>query len=303
MKDCIIIGAGPAGLTAAIYAARAGHTVQVFEELIHGGQVSSTPEVENYPAIKKISGVEFAMNIYDQALSFGVEILYEKIVKVELQGRVKKVYTAKNQYDATTVIIANGAKRRMLECEGEERLKGRGVSYCATCDGAFYKDKVTAIVGGGNTALEDALFLANNCEKVYLIHRRDAFRASHILIDAVVKNPKIEIIYNSTVKAITGENSVSGVTVENKLDNQTRELDIAGIFIAVGLVPENQVFAEEITLDKTGYIVAGENCHTNVEGVFVAGDTRTKSLRQIVTAASDGAIASVEMSTYILGKS
>ncbi len=302
MRDCIIIGAGPAGLTAAIYAARAGHSVIVFEETIHGGQVALTPEVENYPGIKKISGVQFAMDIYDHATSLGVEVRYDKIAKAEFAGKTKKLYTAKEEFEAKTVIIANGAKRRELGCKGEERLKGRGVSYCATCDGAFYKDKITAIVGGGNTALEDALFLANNCEKVYLIHRRDEFRGSKILVDAVLKNEKIDIIYDSLVTEIKGENKVESIDVQNKKTEESKTLEIAGIFIAVGTVPDNKVFGDELLLDEVGYIVAGEKCHTNIEGVYAAGDTRTKSLRQIVTAASDGAIAAVEMSAYILAK-
>ncbi len=302
MRDCIIIGAGPAGLTAAIYAARAGHSVIVFEETIHGGQVALTPEVENYPGIKKISGVQFAMDIYDHATSLGVEVRYDKIAKAEFSGKTKKLYTAKEEFEAKTVIIANGAKRRELGCKGEERLKGRGVSYCATCDGAFYKDKITAIVGGGNTALEDALFLANNCEKVYLIHRRDEFRGSKILVDAVLKNEKIDIIYDSFVTEIKGENKVESIDVQNKKTDESKTLEIAGIFIAVGTVPDNKVFGDELLLDEVGYIVAGEKCHTNIEGVYAAGDTRTKNLRQIVTAASDGAIAAVEMSAYILAK-
>ncbi|MEG2915973.1 MAG: thioredoxin-disulfide reductase [Oscillospiraceae bacterium] len=302
MYDCIIIGAGPAGLTSAIYAARAGHSVVVFEEMIHGGQVASTPEVENYPAIKKISGVEFAMNIYEQATDLGVEVIYDSIISANLLGKVKTVKTSSKEYEAKTVIIANGAKRRKLGCDGEERLSGMGVSYCATCDGAFYKGKVTAIVGGGNTALEDALFLSNNCKEVHLIHHRDEFRGSQILIDSVVTKENIIIHYDSAVTKIDGERKVENISVQNVKTNDVEIINVSGIFIAVGLEPTNSIFEGQIELDKGGYITASENCHTNVEGVYVAGDTRTKGLRQIITAASDGAIAAVEMSTYVLAE-
>lgn len=303
MYDCIIIGAGPAGLTAAIYAARAGKNVVVFEELIQGGQVANTPEVENYPAIKKVSGVEFAMNIYDQATSLGVEVIYDKVSDVELTGKTKIIKTSSKTYEAKTVIIANGVKRRKLGCDGEERLSGMGVSYCATCDGAFYKQKVTAVVGGGNTALEDALYLANICTQVHLIHRRDNFRGNKILADLVEEKENIIIHYNSEVLKINGENKVESITLRTIGTDETEIVDLSGVFVAIGLMPENDIFKNQIKLDKNGYIEAGEDCHTNIDGVFVAGDTRTKILRQIVTATSDGAMAATEMVNYIVANS
>ena len=222
-----------------------------------------------------------------------------KISSVSLTEKEKVVVTNKEEYRAKTVIIANGAQHRLLGCEGEDRLSGRGVSYCATCDGAFYKGKDVVIVGGGNTALEDALFLANNCSKVVLIHRRDSFRAHQVTVDAVLARENIEVVYDSVVQSINGEKSVESVTVKNVKDGSERQIEVSGVFIAVGLAPDNKLFEGVIDLDEGGYIRAGEDCHTNVPGVFVAGDTRTKLLRQLITAAADGAVAAVEASNYI----
>lgn len=298
MVDLIVIGAGPAGLTAAIYAARAGHTVTVLEELVFGGQVATTPEVENYPAIRKIDGVEFSMNLYNQATELGAVVEFAGATKVELEGPVKKIYSGDKVYEAKAVIIANGAKRRKLDVPGEDRLSGKGVSYCATCDGAFYRGKVTAIVGGGNTALEDALFLANNCETVHLIHRRDSFRGNKILSDAVLARKNIVIHYDTVPKEITGDSVVEGIVLSNLKTGEEETVPVSGVFVAVGLAPDNRLVEGQVELEN-GYIKAGEDCATNLPGVFVAGDTRTKAIRQIVTAASDGAIAAVNASTYI----
>lgn len=302
MYDCLIIGAGPAGLTASIYAARAGLKVLVFEELVQGGQVATTPEVDNYPGIKHMSGVEFAMSIYEQAVELGVEVVYEKIIEADLKGEVKKLKTSSKEYEGRAVIIANGAKRRKIGCKGEEEFTGSGVSYCATCDGAFYKNKVTAVVGGGNTALEDAVYLANLCKEVHLIHRRDEFRGSPILADALKAKENIIIHYNCTTEEIKGNMKVNSVVIKNKLTGETEEIQIDGIFGAVGLAPENDIFDGQIDLDANGYIVSDESCHTNLKGVYAAGDTRTKKLRQIVTAASDGAMAASEMYAEILSE-
>lgn len=300
MVDVLIIGAGPAGLSAAIYALRAGHTAVVLEELIYGGQVANTPDVENYPAIGHISGVDFAMNIYNQAVALGADVQFDGAAAVDLTGPVKKVTTTGGKvWEAKTVIIANGARRRKLECPGEAEFTARGVSYCATCDGAFYRGQDVAIVGGGNTALEDAMFLANNCKTVHLIHRRDTFRGNQILVDALLKKENITIHYDSVPQRITGEQTVSGITLKNVKTEEETSVPVSGVFVAVGLIPDNALFADQITLDPAGYVQAGEDCHTNLPGVFVAGDTRTKTLRQIVTAASDGAMAAVEASNYI----
>ena len=299
MKDVLIIGAGPAGLTAAIYALRSGLDVLVFEQLVYGGQVANTPEVENYPAVKKITGFDFAMNLYEQAAELGAEICMEQVTQVQLTGEVKTVFTTGGAYEGRTVIIANGAKRRKLGCDGEERLQGKGVSYCATCDGAFFKGKDVAIVGGGNTALEDALFLSNNCRKVYLVHRRDTFRGSKILSDAVKARENIEILYDSVPQAILGEQKVEAVRIRNKKEDSLRDYPVSAVFVAVGLEPENQMFASALDLDEAGYFIADETCATKIPGVYVAGDSRKKLLRQIVTAAADGAVAAFQAANYL----
>ncbi len=299
MFDMIIIGAGTAGLTAAIYGLRAGLSVVVLEEFIYGGQIANTPDVENYPGIEKISGADFGITLYEQAKKYGALIKFEGVKNIKLTGQVKEVSTNKTTYQGKTVIIANGAKRRKLGCKGEEEFSGRGVSYCATCDGAFYKGKEVVIVGGGNTAVEDALFLANNCQKVHVVHRRDSFRASQVLVDSLKARENIIIHYDSVVEEISGTKSVERAIIKNLKDNTATELTISGVFVAVGLEPDNSIYQSEILLDKNGYIQAGENCKTNVEGVYAAGDTRTKTLRQLVTAAADGAVAAFEAGNYI----
>lgn len=297
--DVVIIGAGPAGLSAAVYARRAGLTVAVLEQNIYGGQIVNTPEVENYPGTGKTTGVELAMALYNQAAETGADIILEGVTEVRLQQNPKVVVTTGGEYQAGAVIIANGAKRRLLGCPGEDTFSGRGVSYCATCDGAFFRGKEVSIVGGGNTALEDALFLANNCSKVYLIHRRDQFRGSKILADAVVAKQNIEILYDSTVEEVTGSDKVEAVRVRNKLSGQETTLPVSALFVAVGLAPENSLFAGQVDLSEAGYIAAGEDCCTSCDGVFVAGDTRTKELRQIVTAAADGAVAATAAARWL----
>ncbi|HGM1122276.1 TPA: thioredoxin-disulfide reductase [Clostridioides difficile] len=299
MVDIIVIGAGPAGLTSAIYAMRAGLSVTVFEKNIYGGQVASTSEVENYPAVQKISGVEFSNNIYNQAVAQGVDIQFDEVEEINLEEKVKVVKTSSGEHKAKAVILANGVERRKLGCAGEKEFTGRGVSYCATCDGAFFKDKEVAIVGGGNTALEDALFLANNCTKVYLIHRRDSFRGEEVLEKSVKARKNIEILYSHGVEKIEGENTVSKIEVKNLKTEEKRTIDVSGIFIAIGLKPNNKMFENVLDLDEGGYIISDESCTTSVEGVYVAGDSRTKFLRQIITAASDGAIAAVQAANYI----
>nr|UWI48662.1 thioredoxin-disulfide reductase [Clostridioides difficile] len=299
MVDIIVIGAGPAGLTSAIYAMRAGLSVTVFEKSIYGGQVASTSEVENYPAVQKISGIEFSTNIYNQAVSQGVDIQFDEVEEIHLEGKVKIVKTASGEHKAKAVILANGVERRKLGCIGEKEFTGRGVSYCATCDGAFFKNKEVAIVGGGNTALEDALFLANNCTKVYLIHRRDDFRGEEVLEKSVKARKNIEILYSHGVEKIEGEKTVSRIEVKDLKTEEKRTIDVSGIFIAIGLKPNNKMFENVLDLDEGGYIVSDESCTTSVEGVYVAGDSRTKFLRQIITAASDGAIAAVQAANYI----
>lgn len=292
MTDVIIIGAGPAGLTAALYAARAGLSVLVFEKNIYGGQVAVTSEVENYPAIERITGAEFSKSLYKQVIKQNVEVRLEEVKRVDFAGDVKKIFTDSGEYDAKTVIIANGVKRRKLGCKGEAEFVGRGVSYCATCDGAFFKGKDVAVVGGGNTAVEDALFLSNICKSVTVLVRGDKVRAERLLLEAAKAKSNITFKYNTVVEEICGENgSVSSLSIVDKVSSEESKLDVAAIFIAIGLEPSNSIFSEFVELDEHGYIVADESCLTKVPGVFVAGDTRTKTLRQIVTAAADGAAA------------
>lgn len=299
MTDVVIIGAGPAGLAASVYAARAGLSCVILETTMYGGQITTTPEVENYPSIKKISGWELAQNMYEQAMSFGVTLNFETVEGLEINGSIKTVVTNENTYEAKAVIIANGAKRRQLGCKGEEELSGVGVSYCAYCDGSFFKDKTAVVVGGGNTALEDALYLANICSKVYLVHRRDEFRAEKHLINAVNANSKIEPLLSQTPVEITGEKAVDGIVLKNTATGEESRVAADCVFVAIGLSPENSMFSELVELDAGGYIVAAEDCKTSAPGVFAAGDTRTKALRQIVTAASDGAVAAAQAAAFI----
>lgn len=299
MIDVLIIGGGPAGLSAAIYAKRAGVSTLVLEQSIYGGQITNTPEVENYPGVLKISGADLAMLLYEQVNDLGVEVRLEGVESLDLTGPVKTVRTAQETYEARTVIIANGAKRRKLECPGEERLAGHGVSYCATCDGAFFRGKEVAIVGGGNTALEDALFLSNHCSMVHLVHRRDAFRGSKILADAVLARENIQIHYDSVTQEIQGDSKVSAIVLKNVKTDAVETVPVSGVFVAVGLAPDNGIFAGQVELDPAGYIVAGEDCKTSQEGVYAAGDTRTKEVRQIITAAADGAVAAVEAANRV----
>lgn len=298
MIDVLIIGAGCAGLTAAIYAKRAGHSVVVLEKFFHGGQISVTNEVENYPAIDKISGPDLANRIYEQAAALGADIRYEDVTAVALEGPVKRVTTSGGTYEARTVIVANGVQRRKLQCPGEEKFLGRGVSYCATCDGAFFKGRDAAVIGGGNTALEDALFLANLCRRVYIVHRRDAYRGEKLLAEAVAARDNILPLFNRTVESIGGTDTVESITLWDVQGGARETLPVSAVFVAIGMQPDNGMFAA-LGLDENGYIQADESCMTRVPGVFVAGDTRTKWLRQIITAAADGAVAASRAGKYI----
>jgi thioredoxin reductase (NADPH) len=297
--DIAIIGAGTAGLSAALYARRAGMSSINFESRVHGGMIINTPEVENYPALPKLSGVEFATNLYEQATDFGAEIVYEKVTGVDLKGDIKTVTTDGGKYEAKTVIIATGAKRRKLEIPGEDTHIGRGVSYCATCDGAFFKGKVATVVGGGDSALEDAIYLSAICEKVYLVHRRDSFRAPKITVDKVMSNPKIQVMLNTVPVEIPGRDNITQLNVKDALSGKESSIKTDAVFVAVGLAPDNSMFAGQINLTPDGYIDAGEDCKTNIPGVFVAGDNRKKPLRQLVTAAADGTNAAYGAGEYI----
>lgn len=297
--DIVIVGAGTAGLSAAIYAVRAGKSVIVLEATTHGGQIVNTPEVENYPGIQKISGFEFANNLYKQAKSLGAEVIYEKVIGIEVNGEEKIVHTTKEDYQAKAVILATGAKNRPLGLEHEKEWIGAGISYCAICDGMFYRGKDVAVAGGGNTALENAIFLTNYCRKVYLIHRRDAFRGEEKLLQTLKEKPNVEFVLNVNITRLVGEDGVDGVEVEDKNTHEKRVIDVMGLFVAIGQMPENSEFINVVDLDKGGYIEAKEDCKTKTKGIFTAGDCRTKKVRQLATAASDGAIAALAACEYI----
>lgn len=300
MYDIIIVGAGTAGMSAAIYGLRAGKKVLMLEGRSYGGQIINTPEVENYPGIKKVSGFEFATNLYQQATDLGAEIIYEKVESIRDNKESKTVVTEENEYETKTVIIATGAKNRPLGLDKEKELTGAGVSYCATCDGMFFRGKDVAVVGGGSTALEDAVFLSNFCDKVYVIHRRDSFRGEDKLVKALESKENVFFVLDSVVVELKGENILSGISVKNVNNGVITEIDVKGVFIAVGQEPDNHAFSELIELDEKGYVRAGEDCITNVEGIFTAGDCRTKNVRQLTTAASDGAVAALAACEYMI---
>lgn len=299
MHDIVIVGAGPAGLTAAIYACRASKSVLVLEARSYGGQIVNTPSIENYPVEMNISGFDFAVRLYEQAKALGAEIVFEKAVGMEDNGRYKTVVTPKNRYDAKAVILATGSENRKLGLEGEDELIGRGLSYCATCDGNFYRKKTVAVVGGGNTALEDALYLSDLAAKVYLIHRRDAFRGEERTARRLREKENVEPVLDSVVTALNADRKLTSVCVLNKKTGETREIALDGLFVAVGRVPENVSFEKYIDLDEAGYAASGENCRTKTPGLFVAGDNRAKDVRQLVTATADGAVAATEAVKYI----
>ena len=299
MEDIVVIGGGPAGLTAAIYIERAGKHAVVFEGATVGGQIVTAANVVNYPGIKSISGADFALGLYEQAIGLGAEVRFSKVVGIEDKGEKHKlIKTTDGDIECKAVILATGAQNRKLGVDGEDRLLGKGVSYCATCDGNFFKGKDVAVVGGGNTALEDALYLANTSRKVYLIHRRNELRGDASIAEELKKKPNVEFVLEANVTKLLGEAKLEQIEV-TKLDGSKLTLDVSGLFIAVGQVPGNGAFANLITLDNFGYVVAGEDCTTNVPGIFVAGDARTKAVRQLTTAGGDGATAALAAVNYI----
>lgn len=298
MWDIIIVGGGTAGLTAAVYGSRAGRKVLLLESSLYGGQIVTAHEIENYPAIPHISGADFATALYEQAKAMGTTFALEPVTAVSTEGEHRVVTTPGNRYTAHAVILATGAKNRPLGLEREAELVGRGVSYCATCDGAFFKGKDVAVVGGGNTALDDALFLSRR-SRVTLIHRRDAFRGEPQKAQQVRKAENITILYDSAVSALHGEDSLSSITVQSLKDGSSRELAVSGLFVAIGQMPDNEAFRGVVDLDEKGYILADETCHTRTPGVFAAGDCRQKRVRQLSTAAGDGTVAALEACEFI----
>jgi len=301
--DLIIVGSGPAGLSAAIYGVRAKLNLLVIEkEMMSGGQIINTYEVDNYPGLMGINGFDMAVKFREHAEKLGAVFAEETVTGIEKkENGLFQVRCAHQTYETKTVIIASGAHHSLLNVPGETELGGKGVSYCATCDGAFYKNKVTAVVGGGDVALEDAIFLSRLCRKVYIIHRRNEFRGAKILQETLLSTENIEPVWDSVVDRINGTDAVSSLSVRNVKTGVRKELEVNGVFIAVGIVPDAEGF-DLVSRDEKGYIVAGEDGRTSVPGIFAAGDVRTKGLRQIVTAVSDGANAVTSVEKFLTEK-
>ncbi|MEG1791862.1 MAG: thioredoxin-disulfide reductase [Clostridia bacterium] len=289
MYDIIIVGAGPSGLTSAIYAGRAGFKTVVIEKQAIGGQVNYAYELENYPAMDGISGTELAQKMHSQAEKYGATFIYDEVVSISAEK--KEVNTASSGIlSAKAIILCMGTKNRNLGIADETKYIGAGVSYCAVCDGGFFKKKKVAVIGGGNTAFKDALYLSRIAEKVYIIHRREGFRAENVMIERAKAEPKIEFVLNSIVSGLNGEGKINNIVVKNKVGEE-KAIDISGVFVAVGNLPETELIKGQIATDEQGYIVTNDEMETSVKGIFAAGDIRKKTLRQIVTACADGAIA------------
>lgn len=287
MYDIIIVGAGPAGLTAAIYALRANKKVLIFEAKTYGGQIVNAALVENYPGIESITGFDYATNLYNQVKHLGGRFKFETVIKVTEE---KEVITNNGTYKANAVIIATGAENRKLNIDREGEFVGKGVSYCASCDGNFYKNKTVTVVGGGNTALEDALYLSNLARKVYLVHRRDSFRGEAKYLEKLKKQDNVELIVKSNVVKLNGDKKLESIDVKDNNEEVTN-IKVDGLFIAVGQEPKNELFSNVVTLNNSGYIESVDGVHSNVDGIYIAGDARVKSLRQLTTAVSDGSVA------------
>lgn len=299
MYDIGIIGGGTAGMTAAIYGQRAGKKTIIIEGGAFGGQITSSPNVENYPGIASVSGSEFSMNLLDQAVKLGAETAMDQVTGIRDEGGEKVIETSGKEYPCRSIILATGVTHRHLGVPNEERLTGAGVSYCATCDGMFFRGKDVAVVGGGSTALQDAEFLSNYCKKVYLIHRRDEFRGEDSIVKRLEGKENVEFVLSATVKHIIGEQNVEGLILNNKKTGEEFKLDVSGVFIAVGQIPKNEIFADVVKLDASGFILAAEDCITSHPGIFAAGDCRTKEVRQLTTAAADGAVAALAACKFI----
>ena len=298
--DVIVIGAGPAGLAAAIYGKRAVRNILVLDtSSISGGQILSTYEIDNYPGLPEISGEDLAKAMKAHCEKLEVEFARGRVTSIVDKGEIKELITKKATYETRTVIVATGASNKRLGCPGEEELSGMGVSYCATCDGAFFKDKVVAVVGGGDVALEDAIYLARFCEKVYLIHRRDEFRGAAVLQEQVKASEKIQIIYDTTVEEIIGQDKVESISIKDKNSGEIKRINLDGVFIAVGNVPNTGAIQGLPAQNEAGYIIADESCETSIPGIYAAGDVRTKQLRQVITATADGANAIASIEKYL----
>ncbi len=297
--EVIIIGSGPAGLTAAIYAARGSLKPLVIGGYVPGGQLMLTTEVENFPGVKTILGPELITTMREQAISFGTEIIDKDVTKLDFDKKPFEVIVEDQVYTAETVIVATGAKARWLDVPGEEKLIGKGVSSCATCDGFFFKEKDLIVVGGGDSAMEEALFLTKFAKTVTIVHRRDQFRASQIMQDKVKAHPKIKIIWNGAVSEIKGETNVTSVTLENTQDKTTSDMPIDGVFVAIGHIPNTEIFKGHLDMDEAGYLTVHDETQTKIQGVFVAGDVYDFRYRQAITAAGSGCKAAIDAEKYL----
>lgn len=302
MYDIGIIGGGTAGMTAAIYGQRAGKRTVIIEGVNFGGQITSSTNVENYPGIASVSGSEFSMNLLDQAMKLGAETVMEQAEKVRREDGIFIIETSEKEYPCKSLILATGVTHRHLGIEKEEKLVGAGVSYCATCDGAFFRGRDVAVIGGGSTALQDAEFLSNYCKKVYLVHRRDEFRGEQSIADRLREKENVEFILSATVEDIVGDAMVEGLILHNKKTGENFQIEVSGVFVAIGQIPQNDRFADLVKLDAGGFILAAEDCMTSCPGVFAAGDCRTKEVRQLTTAAADGAVAGLAACKYVAGE-
>lgn len=301
--DVIVLGGGPAGYTAALYAARAGLSVLVLEKLFAGGQMTQTTQIDNYPGFPKgVDGVTLGMEMLTGAERFGVKTVYAEATGLSLEGDLKVIHTPQDVFESKTVIIATGADHKHLELEKEAELVGRGVAYCAACDGMMYRGKTVAVVGGGNSAAADAALLARVAQKVYLIHRRDRLRASKVYHQPLEELPNLEFVWNSTVTALLHDDRLTGITVTDANTGAQRQISLDGLFISIGRQPATGLFAGQLALDNSGYIIADETTRTSIPGVFAAGDVRTKAVRQIVTATADGAVAAHMAEDYLIQK-
>lgn len=296
MYDIIIIGSGIAGLTSAIYALNNKRKVLILESKTYGGQIINSNIINNYPGFLEISGFDLMTNIYNQVKNLGGVIKYEEVLEIT---KNKKIITKNETYEAKSIIISTGLSPRKLNLENEDKFIGKGISYCATCDGSFYKDKDVMVVGGGNTAIEDVIYLSNICKKVYLVYRRKELRKDVNLTEKVKELSNVEIIYNSNIEKLNGDESLNSVDIINKDTEKITNIIIDGLFVAIGKIPSGNIFKDLLNVTENGYIITDEDCHTNIDGIYAAGDIRKKRLRQLVTAASDGAIAAIEAIKYI----
>ena len=297
MYDIIIVGGGPAGLTAALYACRANKSVLVIEKGSFGGQITFSPKVENIPGFAEVTGNEFAEKLVEQVLGQEAEVECAEVLEIK-NGDIKTVVTDSGEFTAKSVIIATGAKHRLLGLAGEENLIGEGISFCAVCDGAFYENKTVAVIGGGNSALQEAILLSDLAQKVYVVQNLDFLTGEQKLVDKLTAKENVEIILGHTVEKLIGDSELEGIEIKNTATSETASLTLDGMFVAIGLVPQNDIFKDLVALDERGYIIADEFCKTNADGIFVAGDCRTKAIRQVITAAGDGAIAALAACDY-----